>query len=288
MNKEQISRYIMFFFGLACLSMLALTTLSFIPSSKFLGQDEIITQIDSYLNESQKLERQDLMVLLELETLLSPMQHSNIGISFIVDVKVGIGEMLRSLNELISDTAKDYIFAISTIEVIKYIIRVSETIVPWLFSGVLFVGAMFGFCHSFSNRYGLHIALCNQVTKIVVVLFFVLHILLPYSLFATALFSKSIIDKDRTENRTMLHNLHKEIKTAHKKEDFTQRAENSIHSFEKIIVNLPHKVELMAIHNTKHIAMTLFEFVILPIAIFLITVVVLIWGIKTEDRSKAT
>jgi len=286
MNKEQISRYIMFFFGLACLVMLTLTTLSLVPSSKWFGQDKIITQIDNYLNESQKLERQDLITLLELETLLSPIQHSDVGISFIVDVKVGIGEMLRLLNELISDSAKISIFAISAMEVIKYIIAASEAIIPWLFAGVLLAGGVFGLCHSFSEGYGPHIALCNKITKTVVVLFFVFHILLPYSLFTASIFSKGIIDKDRTENRTMLHNLHKEVKAMHKKEDFRQRAENSIDSFEKITLKLPHKVELMAIHHTKHIAMTLFKFIILPIALFLISVAVLIWGIRVEDRAK--
>jgi hypothetical protein len=282
MNKEQISRWTMLFFAIMCLITLILVSLSVIPVSKLLGQDKIITHINWYLNESHKVERQDLIVLLEIETLLSPMQHSDIGISSNIDAKVGVGEILASLNRLISDTAKVYIFAISTIEIMKYIIIISETIMPLLFTGVLFAGVIFGLCHSFSDSYGLHTVLCNQITEILFVLFFVLHILLPYSLFASALLSENIIKKDRTENRAMLHNLNNQIKSTHTKENFSKRAEKMINSLEKTVLNLPHKIELMAMHHTKHLAMSILEFMILPILLFLISIGILRWTMKID------
>lgn len=286
MNKEETSRYIMLFFGLACFILLLLTSLSLVPTSHWLGQDKIITYINSYLNESQKVSRQDLILLFELEALISPLQHTSTGASSIVDVQVGIGDILSSLHKLISDTADMYIFAISTIEVIKYIIMISEVITPWLFAAVLFVGGVFGLCHSLSDSYGLHIALCNQVTKIVVVLFFVLHIFLPYSLYATALFSKHTIESEKTENRVILHNLHTHMSATHIKGSYKERAETSIHLFEKIVLNLPHKVEAMIIHHTKYMAMSVFEFIILPILLFLIAIGILRWVLKSWVHQK--
>lgn len=284
MNKDEINRYKMLAFALICLIILLLTSLSLIPVSQWLGQDEIIKYINNYLNESQKISRQNIILLFELKALLAPIQHSNVGISFIVDIQVGVGDILASSNELISDTIKIDILAISTIEVIKYVIIVSETIIPWLFTALLIAGAIFGLCHSFSNSYGLHIALCNKITKVIVVFFFVLHILLPYSLFSAALLSKSILDSDKTENRVMLHHLHDEINATHIKGTFKQRAENSMNSFEKVILDLPHKIELMVMYHTKHMAMSAFEFIILPIVIFIGAVGILRWIIKIEDK----
>ena len=285
MNKDEINRYKMLAFALICLTILILTSLSLIPISQWLGQDEMIKYINNYLNESQKISRQNIILLYELKALIAPIQHSNVGISFIVDIQVGIGDILASLNKLISDTIKIDILAISAIEVIKYVIISSETITPWLFASVLLVGTIFGLCHSFSNNYGLHIALCNKITKIIVVLFFVLHILLPYSLFSAALLSKNILNSDKTENRVMLHHLHDEINATHIKGTFKQRAEKSMHSFEKIILDLPHKIESMVIYHTKHMAITAFEFLFLPFVIFIGAVGILRWVIKTEDKT---
>jgi len=279
-----IKNYKMLTLALTCLTLLILTAvLPVVHIISWLGQDSIIISINSYLNESQRIARNDFVKLSELSALLAPLQSSEVGISFIVDVQVGVGQLLESFTKLVVDAAEVSVLVISTIEIIKYSLSLSEMITPWLFLMVLAAGVLYGFNHSFTGGRGAYSLIGNRFVKIVITLFLVLHIFLPYSLYGAALFSKHLIDDSKAANHSVLNNLHQHMGATHKKEGLKDRAENAIHSFEKIVLDVPRKVEAMAIYHARHMAMSLFEFIVLPIALFAIAIIT-IYGVIRTDR----
>lgn len=265
MSNEQIYRYFLLTFGLFCLIVLILIYFSIISTSQWIGDGEIIGYINSYFTESQKFARQDLIVLLELHSFITPAIHTLVGAN---------KDMLSSFSKLISDTTEIYTYAIIAIEIIKYLLIISEAITPWLFEVLLFTGAIFGVYHSLFNCTGMYMALCKKFIKAVAIVFFILHILLPYSLYITARFSKNIIEKDRVESRTMLHNLYDQMYYTN---DFRDKI-----SLERIVLKLPYKIEVMIKYYTKYVVITGLEFIILPIVLFLVSIGILRLVIKEE------
>ena len=49
-----------------------------------------------------------------------------------------------------------------------------------------------------------------------------------------------------------------------------------MHDFEKIVLNIPHKVEAMSLYLTRHISAAIIEGLLLPLGLFLI----LGWSLK--------
>jgi len=270
MNKESLKVYVFLIIGIIFLVILILTSLSYISTENLFKESDVILYIEEYLNRSLQISRQNLIILLELEALISPIKHSEAGVSFIVDIQVGVGNILTSFNTVINDSIKFYIFGISILELIKYIILFTQSLTKLLLFGLLFIGVIFGLCYGFLYYNAKYYELCNKVIKIFLILFIILHIVLPYSFYATAKLSKSFLHKQKIENKIALHNLHTQMKAVHIKQSIHKRAEQSIHSFEKIILDLPHKVELIIIHHTKNMAMTIFEYIILPVVLLVL------------------
>ncbi len=265
MMNEQVYRYFLLTFGLLCLVILILMDFSFISTSQWIGDGKIIEYINSYFTESQKFAREDLLVLLELHSFISPAIGTFVGAD---------KDMLSSFNKLISNTTEIYMYAIIAIEIMKYLLIISKTITPWLFDVLLFIVAIFGVYHSLFNCNGIYMTLCKRLIKVVAILFFILHMVLPYSLYITARFSKNIVEKDRIESRTMLHNLYDQI---HYRNDFREKR-----SQERIVLKLPYKIELMIKYYAKYVVITGLEFIVLPIVLFLISIGILRLVIKEE------
>lgn len=269
MIDEQTYRYFLLAFGLLCLIILILIGFSILPISQWIGGGAIIGYINSYLSESQKFARQEYILLVELHSFISPAIHNLVGAN---------KDMLSSFSNLISNTSEIYMYAIITIEVMKYILIISEAVTPWLLEVLLFIGVIFGLYHSLFNCSDKYMKLCKKLIKTVGILFFVLHILLPYSLYITAKLSNNTIEKDRIESRSMLHNLYEHINYINNFKDTTY--------LENIAVKLPYKIELIVKYYTKYIVITGFEFMILPMTLFFIFIGLLRFVIKEEVWSR--
>ena len=263
--------------SVACLLLLILTHA--LPSSslgKWAGQDDIIITINHYLDHSETIASEDLTKLLELNTMISPLQSSQVGISLFIDVQIEIGQLLASFTHLLNKAIEVGVLAVSSIGLLKLMINLSETIAPWLFYIMLATGVIYGLVSSFTHNQGRYNEMAARAAKTTLLLFLVLHIFLPYSLYGSALLSKHIIAEQRTENSTALHHLHQHVATPHNKQSLKERAEHNVHSFEKIVLDLPHKVETIANYHTRQTTLSLFEYIILPLGLLLLSTWMLI------------
>ena len=282
-NNKLIVNKNMLVLALVCLGLLIVTAAFSVTSiSNWFGQDEIINVIDNYLNQSQQTARYDLIKLSELAALLSLIQSSEVGVSFFVDIQVGVGQLITSLSSLVIKAIEASLLAISAVEIIKLTVKFSEMITPWIFLTLLVSGTLYGFNHAFIQGNHRYKTVCDSFTKVVVTLFLVFHLFLPYSLYGAAYLSQHLTNETKLENQAALKNLHENMDATHKKEDLKDRAENAIHTFEKIVLDLPQKVEAMTVYYTRHIAMTLFEYILMPIMLFSIAVMTSIWLMRAS------
>ena len=265
MTLERFMRYLMIAIALGSLIGLIVTGLALVDVEKWFGQDEIVRVIHHYLTGSEHQARNDLVKLMELEALMVPLQHSVVGISFLVDIQVGVGQMMASFTHLLAEAIVVTLSLISTIEVLRVILDFSEMATPWVWIALLFSGILFGFSHSVIENRGWLTTLGRRSIKLTLGLFLLLHILVPYALYGSAILSKHLLAETKQSSALFLEHLHQQSGAQHKKADMKTRAEAVVDTFEKVTLDLTHRVEGMAVYHTRHIASSLLEFILFPL-----------------------
>ncbi len=277
-------------FAFICLLLLIANNITFFNlTSEWFGQDKIISVVDSYLAQSEENIENDLIKLAELYSLFSMLQSSESGITFVVDIQIGVGQLLAAFTTAIEKATEVAALSIVIIQIIKLILEFSESITPWLFSILLFSGVIYGLSHSLFNRESEMWPASEKFVKIALVFFVMFHLFLPYSLYGTALLAQKNIADIKSDYQTSLDHLYSQTSAAYKKESLKNKTKRMFQDYERSIIDLPHKVETMVRYHTRHMAVLMFEFILLPIGLFVIGIA-LIWQVlrSPERNNRAT
>lgn len=230
----------------------------------------VVSVNETYIEHSADESRDILVVLAALNGGLEVLQSSSIGISFFVDVDITLGNTLSSLNDLVISARNTSMKSIAMLYTTKLILKVCQKIYySFLMSAVIFCLIFMG-CRVYMSEHTGIGKIFAKLSKRLFSLFLLSYLLIPLSIHGAGYISKNISTLFRAELHGNYSNIHKHIVGDQQENSLKKRAENAIHKFENIMTKLDHKVEAMTMNVVSHIAVVVFDGLIVPLAMLAI------------------
>ncbi|OUR97584.1 hypothetical protein A9Q81_12990 [Gammaproteobacteria bacterium 42_54_T18] len=218
-----------------------------------------------YLTSAKQYSSDLLGLLTESKMIISVLQSSQGGISFILDVQVQIGQILTSLYDAINFTWKLTLGSLSSIELLSLILDVSHfsmTIVITIFFVLL------GFSIAFRTH---NLRVSQSFRKLSVTLGLIVlatHFLIPYSIYGTATLSKYIFSNHKYEVYRGFSNLHTQLPRHDQDSDLKAQVKSTITHFKNNQSHVKKHSNNLSNLSAKHLTLTFVEYLLMPLIIF--------------------
>lgn len=220
----------------------------------------------AYLAREEQASRDVLIKLAEVYTFLEVIRSSDVGVSFLIDINVEVGNLVTSLSRAVDRGMIVSTIAMSSSIILKTLVKLASDISPFLFkSSLLFLSILFLNMALF-NKFILT-TLSEACFKTFALLLIVTHLVIPYSIHATELIAHLAIKDLKIENQKHIEDVYQNNSVPQRKGDLKDRAEGSLHLFEKKLTHLPQSIEKTTLFLTYHLALFLIEGIFLPIAL---------------------
>ncbi len=233
--------------------------------------DSLVVTNQLYLQQTKLQGMDDLIKLLEMVAILDVMKSSQIGVSFIADFNVTVGQVLAELNRSIKIAIEVNLASVAAVEIIGLVAQVSHLLAPFLLPVVLVLWLVF-FVFWFTRQRKLvpqHVALVTRLlAKRATLIFVTFHLLLPYSIHFSAHISQVINAQTQQHNSQRLSNIHSVITALPNDHELKNRAKSSIHHLSSVSAKQMHKkTENLFAYLIWRLVLTLFDVVLMPAAI---------------------
>lgn len=194
--------------GLAAASMWGL----FDSYSSALGLDGIDEQNRRYLHAAREDVDRDAVALAEILAILSVVGSIEIGFTFLADAHVTIGRTISSLILTIEQALLTSVFAGAVVEVLLLLTSLARRLAAPLFSAALVSVAIYVLLSMTPARRATEVsrAFCQTVVS----LFFVAHLLVPYSIQVSGWAASSMLATASQDHRENIENFSDETRVA--------------------------------------------------------------------------
>lgn len=231
----------------------------------------LATTNQQYLKQVEHQGLDDLLKLIEISAILNVMQSSEIGVSFIADFNVTVGEVLKELNHSIKTAIEINLASVAVTKLIGLVARLSHFISPLILYACLGLWAVFLLFWTARNQKWVpqHIALNTRLlAKQATLIFVIFHLILPYSIHFSALISQEINHELHQNSSQQLDSVHSAVTALHGKGELKTKAKNSIHSLKNVSSKHIHKkTESLFAYLLWRLVLTLFDLIVMPLII---------------------
>lgn len=223
-----------------------------------------------YLKESGKQAMDDILLLTELTVVLDVVASSQIGVSFIADFNVTVGQGLNDFNQLVKKALMVNLASVAATELIAIILKLSDWLAPMLLKITLFIWLFYFFLCLVNPSAGVpRVVLFRSrlIARELSILFLVFHLLLPYSVHGAAFISKNL-KTDVIDDSNHLSAIHRTLvpkRSAHK---LKHRATASIDHLKKISPRqLKDKNQSLLVYTLRATVRSFFNLIVMPLGI---------------------
>ncbi len=244
---------------------------SFQPLRNDLIQDKLSLSNQAYLKQAKRKAMDDLLVLAEMSAFLNVIGSSEVGISFIADFNVKVGQALHELTKVVERAAEICLVSMMSIETISVIAIASDGLAPIILQISLwsiFAYLLFDFISKKTAIPGSVITRLRKISMASLLVFICLHLILPYSIHLSSIASHHLINKNRVENSNNLSAIHGHLLLKGQEKELRKKAEHSIrHLKNSTSRDLKNKLESVISYLITNLALTLLELILLPVVI---------------------
>jgi hypothetical protein len=271
MNEQRVTPFIVAFL-LAIVLLLSFTPLADLVV-KYSNQDTLVKSNLKYLENIRNSGVDDMLLTAELSSLLSVVESSNIGISFIADMQVTVGQVLYPLTSIIEKVGLVSLASSTIAYSTSVLLTISEGSVYYLYilsisSLMVYFIAKSMWPNKSPTRF---ISFLKNVAYFFTVVLLFLHIILPYSIHSASLIDKAILCDIREQSSMQIKNIHSElIKSGTKQHNLKASAKDTVHSLSKIKHNVVDKVESTVYSLITKIAVLIIQGMVLPFIFILL------------------
>jgi hypothetical protein len=223
----------------------------------------------TYLSNEEARSKDVLLKLAEVYTFIEVIKSSKVGISFFIDINVQIGNLVTTLSEAIDKGMTISTAAMASSLILKSIVKLSADTAPFFFKIALLLLTIYYLNAALFDLFIIGKILIG-LFKIFLMLFLFTHIVVPYTIHATAIISNYSLSDIKQKNHEHLNHLyHQHVGAGNNAGSIKDRAEDAIQRFEKTMVHLPQIVEKTSTFVVYHLALFLFESIIAPISLLI-------------------
>ena len=230
-----------------------------------------------YLRQIEQQGLDDLLIIVEISSLLNVVASSQVGVSVIADFHVTVGHLLKDLNRALQRAVEINLAAVAAARILGIGARVGHFVAPYLMLLCLGLWSTYALLVIAKSNKWLSRQVLNYLAKIAVcttVLLVFVHLLLPYSLYFSSLLSQQMhADTQRAASEKLAHAQHAVRHLSHH-DSLSARAKSSISHLQTTAVKGVHQqTENIFAYLLWRIALGLCNLVLLPLAIL----VALLW-----------
>ncbi|ASA57617.1 hypothetical protein [Vibrio gazogenes] len=150
-----------------------------------------------YLTHTEQEVGAELLHLLELDALISVAGSSQFGMSFIVDMNVEVGRILKRLNQVLERGTEAIAISLAAIALLRVLVICAELATPWLF--LIFVGLSLGWLIlALFQRTVLQWSVARKLLRLSATLFLFCWLIIPYALHLSVVVA-TVVEQSFTE-----------------------------------------------------------------------------------------
>jgi len=259
-----------FLCGLVCL-LLVIILLSPMGEelADYFNNQALVQSNHSYLQDLAKKDRSELLLLSEINGFLSFIQSSELGVSFVLNAQIQVGNILNPLTEI---TQQSFNSTLSSLHLTNGLLKVL-TLLVWLTPIVAICLLILISLYCFSKLKKIHSEPNNHLKAIIInlaTLLFTLHLLIPYSLYMSAQIDKALYHSFSEDVRNDLKNLHQTLVSDKNKNGLIEKTEYFIKNLERMLLDIPKKTEALISYHSNQTILTVLRIIIMPGIILLI------------------
>lgn len=218
----------------------------------------------SYLTKIQVLATTDMVNFTELLSVTEIARSSTVGISFFASFNVDIGNVLHSFSIILEKGVEVQLTSLAAIEILMLLDDFAYWVGPFLFKLMILASIIYYLTQLVFMPKSISLKV-YRVGEMMIVLFLLGHIALPYSIHISSLVSQVLTQEKRNNISSALQHTHDELTIIKKNASFKDHAESSLQYLKSISrKNITHKVSSVSKHVFTSIALNVFDLLIMP------------------------
>jgi len=230
--------------------------------------DKLALSNQTYLKQAERKAMDDFVMLAEISAFLNVISSSEVGISFIADFNVTVGQALHEFTKGVERAAEVCLISLMSIESISVIVTAGDGVAPVLLQICLWSilsYLIFGFI---GEKVALPKSLITRLRKISMtslLVFVCFHLILPYSIHLSSITSHHLIEDKKLNNSKNLASIHEHLLYKGQQKDLRDRAEHSIHHLRNSTPkDLKNKMGGVIGYLVSNLALSFLEFILFP------------------------
>ena len=230
------------------------------------SHDSLDKSNHAYLQQVERSAREDALLLAELSSVLSIVQSSDIGISFIAEMQVTLGEALAPLNRTVEQLAEVSMLTAIGAYTAQLVLKVNQHLTFPLYILALVSVIACLLAAALRPNSGWLIEKLKRIAGLLSLSLVILYLVIPYGIHVTAMVDHAVVKELRWEASQNLQGVHHEItKQQGKKGDLKESAKQTIHTLSKMKKGMETRVELMVTTLVSKVAIMLLQGLFLPL-----------------------
>ncbi len=215
-------------------------------------------------------------ILSASKMVLSVLQSSQGGISFIIDIQIQLGQLLSPLIDTINYAWKFSIASLSAIELLKFILDTNKlSMVPAL--SLLFI--LLGIRISLHTHFSRIATLLTQAVRAMVFVVVLSHVLIPLSLYATASLGTILLGPYKTQVNQGFSDFHRQLPQHNAQAGLKDQVKSKMVHFQQHDTLHQHSSHLIGL-TVKHLVVSLIEYLISPFALMFGLIKLCLWQLR--------
>jgi hypothetical protein len=232
--------------------------------AEWLNMASLYHHNQSYLSKAQALATTDILNFTELLAATEVARSSTVGVSFFASFNVDIGNILHSFSIVIEKGVGVQLASLAAIEVLMLLDGLAYWVSPFLFKLVILVSILYYLTQLLLMPKVISLKM-HRAGEVMIVLFLLSHIALPYSIHLSSLVGQALTQEKRSSISSTLQYTHDELTISKKSTSFKNQAESSLHLLKSISrKHIVHKVSMISKHVFTSIALNVFDLLIMP------------------------
>ncbi|WP_163931623.1 hypothetical protein [Paraferrimonas sp. SM1919] len=235
------------------------------------SEHSIIDSNDRYLDQISLQATTDILLLTEVDAVLNILKSSQVGVSFIADFNVTVGQAISEVQSTTSEAKKVMMISLVLITVLKTLNDLSLL----LSEVALYIAAGAGFIHylllHFKTLSMIPHTVLNKsaaITKIAAMIFISFYLLLPYSIHGSGVLSERLQQSTHVDNSQSLNHLHQHITQGKGTKELSKSAKASIsHLSSMSHSSIKDKVQTLIKYTITAATLWLFNLILMPLGI---------------------
>ena len=269
-KKFSASQYCYFLCSIVCLLLVAML-LSPVGQEvdNYFNEQPLIQSNQNYLQNLAKKDRSELLLLSEITGFLSLIQSSELGVSFVLDAQIQVGNILNPLTDI---TQQSFNSTLSSLHLTNGLQKVF-ILLAWITPKVAICLLLLISFYCFLKLKSLHSTLKGHMKPIIIniaTLLFTLHLLIPYSLYMSAKIDKALYHSFSMDVQSDLKNLHQTLVSDKNKNGLIEKTEYFIKNLERMLLDIPKKTEALISYHSNQTILTALRIIIMPGLILLL------------------